>query len=153
MSYEQVFEFAFAKSFLGIFKVLAAQIGREKFLPMLQEASSKVATYQASAISRRFPKNDLASFVSLFRSDDPFWKHVLTLQTVEETEKVIEVKITECLWAKTFRGADAADIGYAAVCFSDYAGASAFNPMMKLIRTKTLMQGHDCCNHRWIVEA
>lgn len=40
-------------------------------------------------------------------------------------------------------------IGYSAHCFSDFAGASAFNPKLKLVRTKTLMRGHDCCNHRW----
>lgn len=153
MSYEQVFEFAYAKSFLGIFKALAAQLGREKFLTMLQDATSTVATYQAKAMSSHFPKNDLAAFVSIFRSDDPFWKHTLTVETLEETEKTVEFKVTECLWAKTFRGADAADIGYAAVCFSDFAASSAFNPKLKLTLTKTLMQGHDCCNHRWSVEA
>jgi hypothetical protein len=153
MSFEQVFEFAFAKNFLGIFKVLSARIGPEKFIPMLQEASSTVATYQAQAMSRHLPKNDLAAFVSLFRSEDPFWKHVLTQQTVEETEKAVEIKITECLWAKTFRAANASDIGYATICYSDFAGAASFNPKMKLVRTKTLMQGHDCCNHRWILEA
>jgi hypothetical protein len=152
MSFEQVFEFAFAKNFLGIFKALSARIGPEKFLPMLQEASSTVATYQVQAMRRHLPKNDLATFVSLFRSDDPFWKHVLTLQTVEDTDRAIEFKISECLWAKTFRAADAADIGYATICYSDFAGAAAFNPKMKLVRTKTLMQGHDCCNHRWILE-
>jgi len=30
--------------------------------------------------------------------------------------------------------------------------ASAFNPKLKMIRSKTLMQGHDCCNHRYVVE-
>ncbi len=153
MSFEQVFEFAFAKNILGIFKALSAKIGPDKFIPMLQEASSTVTTYQAQAISRHLPKNDLATFVSLFRSDDPFWKHVITLQTMEDTEKAVEFKITECLWAKTFRKANAADIGYAAICFSDFAGASAFNPKMKLVRTKTLMQGDDCCNNRWIMES
>jgi hypothetical protein len=153
MSYEQVFQFAFAKNFLGIFKVLSAQMGPEKFIPMVKEATATVATYQAKAIAHRFPKNDLSSFVSLFRSDDPFWKHALTLQTVEDTENIIEFKVTECLWAKTFRDADAAEIGYAAICHSDFEASTAFNPKLKLIRTKTLMQGHDCCNHRWIMEA
>jgi hypothetical protein len=60
--------------------------------------------------------------------------------------------MTECLWAKTFLDANAADIGFACVCFPDYAVAQAFNPKMKMIRDKTLMQGHDCCNHRYVIE-
>jgi hypothetical protein len=47
---------------------------------------------------------------------------------------------------------NAADIGFATVCFTDYATAAAFNPKLKMIRSKTLMQGHDCCNHRYVME-
>ena len=53
-------------------------------------------------------------------------------------------------WAKTFREAGSADIGYAAVCHEDYAACQAFNPKIKMIRTKTLMQGDGCCDHRLI---
>ena len=65
----------------------------------------------------------------------------------------VEVRVTRCLWAETFRGADAADIGYAFVCHPDFASTTAFNPKMRMIRTKTLMQGHEYCNHRWVGEA
>lgn len=61
--------------------------------------------------------------------------------------------MTECLWAATFRAAGAEDIGYATICHPDFATTTAFNPRMRMIRTKTLMQGHDCCNHRWVMEA
>jgi hypothetical protein len=44
----------------------------------------------------------------------------------------------------------AGDIGYAMVCWGDYAWAEGFNPKIKLVRDKTLMEGHDRCNHRYI---
>ncbi len=34
---------------------------------------------------------------------------------------------------------------------SDFATVTAFNPKLKMIRTKTLMQGADSCDHRYIV--
>ena len=71
---------------------------------------------------------------------------------MEDTKTAFEVKVTECIWAKTFHDLKAPDIGYAMVCHADFAIATAFNPKMKLIRSKTLMQGHDCCNHRWVME-
>jgi hypothetical protein len=52
-----------------------------------------------------------------------------------------------------FREEDAAGMGYAAICYPDYAVASGFNPKLKLVRTKTLMQGHECCNHRYVMES
>jgi hypothetical protein len=30
--------------------------------------------------------------------------------------------------------------------------ASAFNPKLQMIRSKTLMQGHDGCNRRYVME-
>jgi hypothetical protein len=62
------------------------------------------------------------------------------------------MKVTECLWAKTFREADAADIGYRCICRADYVTAKAFNPKLELVRDKTLMQGHACCNHRYVMQ-
>jgi hypothetical protein len=45
-----------------------------------------------------------------------------------------------------FRDGDAADIGYAMVCYPDYAVAKGLNPKLQLIRAKTLMQGDDSCS-------
>ena len=66
---------------------------------------------------------------------------------------VVEVRVTRCLWAQTFREAGAADIGYAMVCHPDFLAGPAFNPKIRMTRTKTLMLGDDLCNHRWVVEA
>ncbi len=71
------------------------------------------------------------------------------MDVVEFSEDVCELNVTECLWADTFKRSDAADIGYAAVCFADYTSITAFNPDFEMVRDKTLMQGHDCCNHRY----
>lgn len=61
-------------------------------------------------------------------------------------------KITECLFAKTFRSSGAADIGNAYESYYDFPAAQAYNPKLKLIRTKTLMVGDDCCNPRYVWE-
>lgn len=36
------------------------------------------------------------------------------------------------------------------MCFGDFAFAKAFNPNIEMVRDKTLMQGHACCNHRYL---
>jgi len=42
------------------------------------------------------------------------------------------------------------EIGRAAVCTMDYHWPTAFNSDFIMERDKTLMQGHDRCNHRYI---
>ena len=77
---------------------------------------------------------------------------ILTLEIVEDTPQAVEVKVTECLWAKTFREMGAAEIGYSLICYRDYADCQGFNPSITMIRSKTLMQGDDYCNHRFVWE-
>ena len=76
----------------------------------------------------------------------------MTFDIVEDTDTAFEMKVTECLTASTFLSLDAGYIGYAGVCWGDYAWAEGFNPKIKLIRDKTLMQGHAFCNHRYVME-
>ena len=81
------------------------------------------------------------------------WSDRLTFEILNDDENVFEMKFTECIWAKTFREAGASDIGYSGVCYQDYPSAKAYNPNLKLLREKTLMQGHDCCHFKWIMES
>ena len=70
---------------------------------------------------------------------------------VEDTENAFELKVTECIWASVFRDAGLdGEIGHAAVCNMDYTWPTTFNPKFKMERDRTLMQGHDHCNHRYV---
>ena len=94
---------------------------------------------------------NLASYVNQFKDKEVYGK-ILTFDIVEETENVFEMKVTECLNATVFKAQGAADYGYVSVCHGDYAWAQGFNSKIKLVRDKTLMEGHSCCNHRYIIE-
>jgi predicted hydrocarbon binding protein len=152
MTFEEVFKFTYQDGFVPVMQNLARQVGREKLLEMLQQAASDAATERMKVRGAELHPKTPAVFVSPLKQAQHFTRHVLTLEVVEETEKAAELKVTECLWAKTFREAGAADIGYAVACHPDHAAARAFNPRMRMIRTKTLMEGHDCCNHRFVLE-
>lgn len=153
MSFKEVFDFAFRNSFILIMRNLENEMGKEKFIEMLKRVSSEAATQNIQNMAKNLPERTLAMYMTPLKKPNYFWKHVLTYEFVEDTETAVEGKVTECLWAKTFREAKAGDIGYAAICYPDFAMAKAFSPKMRLIRTKTLMQGDEFCNHRYIWEA
>ena len=150
MSYEQVFEFACRRE-IAVMKALAAEIGKDEFIEMLKRAASEAAAESVRKETPDLPVKGPAFLLAMLKEDD-LLKHILTVEIVEGTEKAVETRVTECLWAKTVREMDAADIGYAAICHPDFAMARALNPKMKMLRTKTLMQGDECCDHRWIME-
>jgi hypothetical protein len=152
MSFQEVFELAY-KEFAQLMKYFANEIGKGNLIEMIKRASDEEVKQAAKKETRNLQENDFASFRAEYRKKpDRFWDHILTSTIIEDTDKAIESKITECLFAKTFRDANAADIGYAYCCHLDFASAQAYNPKLRLIRTKTLMNGDDCCNPRRVWE-
>jgi hypothetical protein len=150
MTFQEVFDFAF-KSLIPVLQGLAKELGEDHFFEVLEKVVSECALKAGQDTARRLPSNDLAAFKA---AGEPghFGKHALTLEIVEETPQAFEVKVTECLWAKTFREMGAADIGYSLICHRDYADCQGFNPDITMTRSKTLMQGDNYCNHRFIWE-
>jgi len=95
------------------------------------------------------PDTEFQTFAETFRP--PWYATSLTHEVVEDTEKAFGLRVTECVWASVFREAGLdGEIGHAGVCNMDYHWPAAFNPDFKMERSRTLMQGHDHCNHRYI---
>lgn len=65
---------------------------------------------------------------------------------VEDTDKRQAYCFTGCMWVPILAELDALDIGLW-LCEGDAPMAAAFNPDIGFQRTKTLMEGADCCDH------
>ena len=150
MSIQEVYEFTFKEWYIPAMKNLKEQVGHDRFIEMLKKSSDKLyepKDYEGVNYSDR----TLAAFADYEKQICEQYSDCITWE-VNEDESVFEIKITECLWAKTFREADASEIGYAGVCYMDYGMTKAFNPNLELIRDKTLMEGHDHCHFKWTVK-
>ena len=150
MTWQQVFDFSY-KGYARLMKKLAARVGHDEFLAILQKASTENTLERMESLLQSAPARDLRVFEAWMKTQ-PIYGNALVYDVLEETDTAFEIHVSQCLWAKTFRAQNAADIGYASICYPDYASTTAFNPKIKLLRTKTLMQGDDCCNHRWVME-
>ena len=152
MTSEEVFDFAFKRYLIPILKNLGDELEVGSFLEALGRAATKEWARVGQAWAESVSSNDMATWTAWMDDPaDPFHDR-LTFEVIERTDRICEIEISECLWAKTFREAGAPEIGYAACCSGDWAMCQAFNPKMRLTRTKTLMQGDDCCNYRWVLE-
>ncbi len=136
------------RSFIRFARYLQGEIGEERVLELIKKHTERRLNEQAKRDLERLGKSDFKSYISIFR--DPEMLASLTMEIIEDTDTVFEIRVTDCLAAESFLPYKAGDIGYAAVCWGDYNWASDFNPRIKLIRDKTLMQGNDFCNHRYI---
>jgi hypothetical protein len=143
----QVFERQYG-TYIDRMNRLADFIGRGQLLAFLKKSTEDF--YRSRATYK--PGNTLAAFVKPFRESD-YYRTILTIVFLEDTERVVSWRLTECLHATVFRDNDAADIGFATLCHGDEAWVTAYNPNIEFHRTKTLMEGHDCCDHRYVFRA
>jgi hypothetical protein len=137
------------RSFIGFIKTLQQEMDSKELLRLLNLYSAEVGRQVGAGQARNAPDTSFQTFVSTFRP--PNFASALTHEIVTDTEKVFELRVTECVWASVFRDAGlGGEIGHAAVCNMDYYWPPAFHQSFKMERDKTLMQGHDCCNHRYL---
>ncbi len=147
-NYEQLFNFTFRSWFISYMKRLQEDIGIGKFLELLMKAGDN---HYRSSVKSNFEKIENKSVQSLIENfwvrtqKSKFGNAILTIEIPEKSSNKGTIKITECLFAKTFIENDAGDIGYAAICHADFAVAEEFNPDIKLTRNKCLMNGDECC--------
>jgi predicted ArsR family transcriptional regulator len=153
MTYEEVFKTAYANWLIPTMKVLSEDMGQDALDEMLKKATSEAVRRIIAERGINSPDNNLSAFSRIFEKPSHILENGSNYEIVENSESVFELRVSECLWAKVFRDADAARIGYSYICFADYAMAQAFNPRIVMRRSKTLMQGDNFCNHRYELEA
>ena len=143
-TYEEAFNWRFGY-FIEYMERFAEYLGRGRLIEMIKRAVDDSNPPAQSA-------NPDFSFSKWIKGGKDTYANMMTWEIIEESENVYEMRVSECLWWKIFKKHNATDIGYASVCYTDFSYARMFHPKLRLERTKTLMEGHDCCNHRWIFE-
>ena len=150
MTVEEAIRFAYGNN-IPMYQSLAKDLGKEKLLKMLEKATAEKIAQEIQFVAKDMPVRDMAHF-SQFLKDylaSPPYNTILTNQITEESDKVVEITHTECLFAKIFRELDASDIGYVLECSASDVAAKAFNPKMRATTPKCLMKGDSFCIERF----
>ena len=151
MTYVEVPDFAYRGWVIPLAQELEREIGEEVFLGLLKTASTRAGKKQGAALAAQLRANDFQAFAENFKKQEGVFANTQTFEVVQESERSLQVRFTGCFCADVFRESGAAEIGYAMMCHPDAAVVEGFNPNLRMTRTRTLMEGHDCCDHRWFV--
>jgi len=122
--------------------VLISQYGEEA-LDILAKWQNEKTKKRWSDISRSTGRNDPEYLFSLFSEE------AHEFEIIRKNAKALEVKVTKCIHADTFKKLNAAHIGEKLICSGDIAVTDGFNPKIKFMRPKLLMVGDDCCHFKW----
>lgn len=130
----------------GLFRKLVDRFGSEVPAVVSQHTIEQArARLETADLERR----DLGAVMELL------WDQMVegTEFTVEERSPgLLKIRVTKCLFADEMRRLGAADIGDAFYCSYDHGFRRGLNPAIRFARTKTLMNGDECCNHTYELE-
>jgi hypothetical protein len=136
------------KGIVAIARELENEIGKEKAHEILSRVANNLQTRRIKT-PKGSPDEIFEEWVKLNTPSNSYMQHAINPEVLETTNRRHSIRISDCLWVKTFREMGAEDIGYLWTCKTDYATVKAFHPNIVLIREKTLMQGNDCCEFTW----
>ena len=137
------------RELIQLARALEQEWGRDRLIAFLKKNTEDRAYRRGQNRAQKLGDTSLLAFATQLRP--PAYKNLLVHRIVQDSETVFEIRVTRCIWAKTFREAEMADVGYAHLCHGDFSSPRGFNPALTLVRDKTLMLGHECCNHRYVV--
>ena len=133
-----------------LIKAFIKELGHDKAIAIVNEVIASLARESGIQLAKQMDGNSLADFakgLSAWAADDAFEMEVLELS---ESKYFFNMK--RCRYADMYKELGLSELGVVLSCNRDFELVKGFNPRMKLIRTKTIMEGHDCCDFRISLE-
>ena len=154
ISYENYFKTRF-NGIIDVLRALAPLMDEKKALERIKKLYEKKSIEMiVRQLKNTKPITNFEEYKEIYKEqfNTEFMQHCTSFTIVEDTPTKLSFKFTKCLWAKTFLEKYASALGYVMCCHPDYAMTKAFHPNLKLVRTKTLMQGDECCDSTYVWE-
>ena len=145
-----------AQAMVALTEALERELGRERGFAVAREAFERRferREAEAATTGERPPAapgdRSLETFAALV---DEVCQATQGFRRVEDSHNRVAYRFTRCVWADHFRRLGRPDIGHW-FCDGDDQWARRFNPRIGFQRTQVLMDGDECCDHVFFMEA
>jgi hypothetical protein len=127
---------------------LIEELGEEEALPILKRAFDNLQVQNARDLVEKLGDNSFEAYAQHLRK---LAEDSDSLQIYEVTDREVKTKITRCPAWEAFSHLGLPQLCHL-YCESDHPYIKAFNPNMKLVRTKVIAYGDEYCDHIWALE-
>jgi fumarate reductase iron-sulfur subunit len=130
-----------------LIKAFIDEIGREKVLQVVEGVIESLAVESGHQFAKLIGGNSLEDFAKAL----PYFTkdNALEFEIIELSPKKLKMDVKRCRYAEMYRELAIEEFGFLLSCGRDFAMVRGFNPKIKFNRTKTLMEGQDCCDFRY----
>jgi len=133
-----------------LIRAFIKEVGRERALAMVSTVIRSLAFENGVQLAKQMGDNSLAAFaegLSAWGAGGAY-----EMEQLELSETRYEFNINRCQYAEMYKELGMLDLGVTLSCNRDFELLAGFNPRMKLVRTKTIMEGYDHCDFRITME-
>jgi len=129
-----------------LIRAFIQELGRDRALAVVRKAIDELAFKAGRELKETLGRNTLLDFARGMEA----WRAggALEYQVLELSETAYDYVVTRCRYVDMYRRLDLLDLGPVLSCGRDFKLVEGFNPAFRMTRTKTLMEGGDCCDFR-----
>lgn len=125
------------------------EIGEERALEISRRVIERDAVQSGRSLADKYSGNSLKEMRLIV--EEVWAEHgTMMIENLHLDEKMLSFDVTRCGYAEAYRQMGIDDLGVLLSCCRDFAFMEGFNPDIELVRTKTLMEGHECCNFTYV---
>lgn len=126
------------------------ELGEERALAVAGEVVSGLARKAGEAAASRFGVGGLAGLARAVRE---MWSAdgALEAEFLEESAQRLFFNVTRCRYAESYEEMGVRRFGGCLSCSRDAAFAAGFDPLIRMERTQTIMQGALFCDFRFFL--
>ncbi len=134
-----------------VIKEMSKRIGKNEALSILKESNQKEAFQRGQDLRESEGQNGIEELVN----DVASWGDggVMEMEVIEKSSTTYFFNVTSCPYYEKYKELGLEEYGVELSCCRDEPFARGFNSQLKLIRSKTIMEGAEYCDFRYYLES
>jgi hypothetical protein len=136
-----------ARILIPFITTMIKEIGEMKTLQIIESIIAPLAKESGANLAKFLGGNTLEAFakgISLWTRED-----ALQIEIIEKSPKSLAFNVKRCKYAEMYKELGIGELGKILSCNRDAAMIDGFNPKIKFMRTKTIMEGAPICDFRY----
>jgi len=133
----------------SLIKAFANKIGYDNTIEIVKQVVREDAILSGRTLADKYGGNtliELSEIVNEVWADDDAMK----IKIIKENKNELCFNVVSCKYADMYEKLGIRELGSILSCSRDFSFMEGFNPEIELIRTKTIMEGSECCDFRYV---
>ena len=133
----------------SLIKAFANKIDYDNAIEIVKQVVREDAILSGRTLADKYGGNtlrELSKIVNEVWANDDAMK----IKIIKEDEDKLCFNVISCKYADMYEKLGIKELGCILSCSRDFSFMEGFNPEIELIRTKTIMEGFECCDFRYV---